>query len=64
MGSYDEDVIFSFKRTQNYTIEDFGYLKTSSLDLRSIFIRPTYSRKSTILQIQSIHNQTFLFPNI
>ena len=27
VGSYDEDKILSFKRTQNYTIEDYEYLK-------------------------------------
>ena len=27
VGSYDEDKILRFKRTQNYTIEDYEYLK-------------------------------------
>lgn len=49
VGSYNEDMIFSFKRTQNYTIEDFKYLKNFILRFEKHFYTPNILSEITNL---------------
>lgn len=62
MGSYDEDVIFSFKRTQNYTIEDFGYLKNFLVRFEKHFYTPNILTEINYLTDSINSEPNFSFP--
>jgi hypothetical protein len=49
VGSYDENMISSFKRTKNYTIEDYKYLKAFLTRFEKHFYTPNILTEITNL---------------
>ena len=49
VGSYNEDMILSFKRTKNYTVEDYRYLKLFIAGFEKHFYTPNILTEITNL---------------